>query len=91
MAPSEAMQHCAAALTRAGFSDISANQGALLVTGRKRPFGQWTKSQVTLALRPGKDGQTIIDIAAGADAQSLASLATSPSERLVAAAAQAIG
>jgi hypothetical protein len=77
-----AMQTCAAALTRAGFKDVAANQGALLVTGKKRPFGQWTKSQITLALREVDEG-TRVTIISQATPQSLSSLAASPAQDLV--------
>jgi hypothetical protein len=80
--PGSALQTCATALTRAGFKDVAANAGALLVTGRKRTFGQWTKSQVTLALLEVEAG-TRVTIVAHANAQSLSSLAASPSRELV--------
>jgi hypothetical protein len=80
--PTTALQTCAAVLTRAGFKDISANQVALLVTGKKRPFGQWTKSQITLALRD-EDGRTRITIISQASPQSLGLLVANPARDLV--------
>jgi hypothetical protein len=77
-----AVQTCAAALTRAGFQDVAANHGALLVTGKKRAFGQWTKSQITLVLREVDDG-TQVTVIGQANPQSLGSLVASPAKDLV--------
>lgn len=85
--PAEATQACALALTRAGFKNVSAAAG--IVTAQKKAVGQWNKSQITIALVEQGDG-TRVTVTSQAVSHSLVSLASSPAERLVEAAVQAI-
>jgi hypothetical protein len=78
--PEAAVQTCVRALTRAGFKNINAGSG--FISAQKRPFGQWTKSQVTLTIAPAGDDARVT-IMAQATAQSLTGLASSPSMRMV--------
>lgn len=78
--PEAAVQTCVRALTRAGFKNI--NAGPRFISAQKRPFGQWTKSQITLTVTPdGKNAR--VTVMAQATAQSLTGLASSPSTRMV--------
>ena len=88
-APEAALQVCAAALTRAGFKNVSASAAAGILTAQKRAFGQWTKSQVTLLVKAEGSGSTVTAVSQ-AGAQSISSLVSDPAERLVGAALDAI-
>jgi hypothetical protein len=86
--PEAAVQACVRALTSAGFKNISAGSG--FISAQKRPFGQWTKSQITLTITPDGD-EARVTIMAQATAQSLTGVASSPSQRMVDQVAQALG
>lgn len=88
-APEAALQVCAAALTQAGFKNVTANAGAGLLTAQKRAFGQWTKAQVTLLVKAEGSG-SIVTAVSRAGAQSISSLVSDPAERLVGSALDAI-
>jgi len=86
--PEAAVQTCVRALMASGFKNVTSAQG--FVVAQKRPFGQWTKSQITLNIT-GDGTQSRVDIAAEATAQSLTGLASSPSRRMVDEVARALG
>jgi hypothetical protein len=86
--PEASLQTCVRALTQAGFKNITTGPG--LVTARKRPFGQWTKGQISLTIT-GEGAGSRIDITAQASAQSLIGLAWSPSRRMVNQVARTLG
>lgn len=86
--PETAVQTCVRALTQAGFKNI--NSGPGFVSAQKRPFGQWTKSQITLTIT-GDGAQSRVLIMAQATAQSLTGVASSPSQRMVDGVARALG
>lgn len=86
--PEKAVQMCVRALTRTGFKNI--NSGPGFVSAQKRPFGQWTKSQISLTIT-GEGDQSRVDITAQATAQSVTGLASSPSQRMVDRVAEALG
>lgn len=91
MEAGQALQHCVVALARAGFKDVSPNVPAGIVIARKKAFGQWTKSQVTISIRNNQaDGTSSVIVIAEASPQSLSSLASDPAQRLVDEAAKAI-
>lgn len=82
-----AVQSCVRALTAAGFKNINAGSG--VVSAQKRPFGQWTKSQISLLIRADGD-RSKVTIASQATAQSLTGLVSSPSQRMVDKVAEAL-
>lgn len=88
-APEDALTICAAALTQAGFKNVNVNAAAGLLTAQKRAFGQWTKAQLTLVVKP-EGGGSAVTAVSQAGAQSLSSLVSSPAERLVHSALDAI-
>jgi hypothetical protein len=81
--PAAALQLCVAALRWGRFKKIEANEPELCVTGRKRVFGQWTRSPVTLTLAPTDDGETLVTVFGEAPIQSLSGMASNPAERMV--------
>ena len=64
--------------------------GPGFVSARERPFGRWTKSQISLTIT-GEGAQSRVEITTRANAQSLIGLASSPSERMVNKVARALG
>jgi hypothetical protein len=87
-APDAAVQTCVRALTAAGFKNINAGPG--FVSAQKRPFGQWTKSQISPTITADGDQSRVV-IMSQATAQSITGLASSPSQRMVDKVAQALG
>ena len=81
--PEDAMRACAQALARAGFKDINAVPGAMMVTGQKRAVGQWTKSQLTITIAGAPKGGSTLTFIAQASAQSLVSMLSSPASRMI--------
>ena len=78
------LQRCARALAIEGFKNIRTDEAAMMVTGEKRPAGQWTKAPIALFVEPASDGAgSQVTITSSATAQSLVGLASSPSGRLV--------
>jgi hypothetical protein len=78
----DALRKCTRVLVAAGFKKVEANHPAMMVSGQKRSFGQWTKNQVTIIIEPTDAGSTVT-VSANATAQSLSSLASSPADRMV--------
>lgn len=83
-APAEALGVCARALGAAGFRNIQVHEGAQMVTGEKRAFGQWTKGQLAVAVKPAETGAgSTVTVQSHATIQSLTSVVASPSRRLI--------
>ena len=90
--PETALKTCATAMRRAGFKKVETNRSTMLVTGKKRAFGQYTSSQVSVYVSPSPAGSgSEIIVRSQAGAQSLASAASKPSERLVKQFLEALG
>lgn len=80
--PSEALQACAKALHGGGFRGVAADENLMQVTAKKKTFSQWTASKITVSVTSASTGSEVL-ARSQASAQSLASAAMKPSEKLV--------
>ena len=80
--PPEALQACAKALHGGGFKGVAADENLMQVTAKKKTFSQWTASRITVSVTPSSTGSEVL-ARSQASAQSLASAAMKPSEKLV--------
>lgn len=88
--PDAALKVCVEALRWWGFKKVEADEPAMIVSGRKRVFGQWTRSPVFLTLAPAENGGTLVTVVGEASIQSLTGMASNPAERLVRGAIRAL-
>jgi hypothetical protein len=81
--PQDALVALARAFGAAGFRNVRTDEGARMVTGEKRAFGQWTKGTLSAYVEPTDDGGATVTFGATAMPQSVTGLVSNPSARLI--------